>query len=294
MKIQFKLKNFKIQFLLNRVDRINSLTVFNYHQIGEHFNAIEQSRGTFTESTFFEEQMVWLNNNYKIVKLSDGLDAMNRNALDGQSVAITFDDGDKSNIEAMQILKKHNIPATFFVNSGYLDNRSAYWFNIYNFVNNSEKYRYLLTDELETNVKQLRNTNDNALYKLYSKKVESLFDEIKDDFNVYLSLKDLERMDSDLFDVSLHGCEHQRFSMMSSVWQRESILKDINALSQLKNYKPIFAIPFGRPGDWSRETIKIALELGLDIVFADEGVNYHREVGCKRIPADGRELKVLM
>ena len=294
MQIKFSVKNLKFQFSLNRIDRINSFTVFNYHQIATGFNAMEQSKGTFTDSTFFEEQMIWLKNNYNIVKLHDGLQKMNDNSLEGQNVAITFDDGDKSNIEAMDILKRHNIPATFFINSGYLNNKNAYWYNIYNFIMHSPKYGYLLTQELEENVKLLRNTDDNEFYKIYSKKVESLFELIKEDFNLYLSLNNLEQMDSNLFDVGLHGYEHQRFSMMPEQWQRDSMLKDIEVLSQLKNYRPIFAIPFGRPGDWNKETIKIALELGLDIVFADEGVNYHRDVGCKRIPADSRLLKALM
>jgi len=294
MKIAFKVKNLKFQFLLNRVDRVNNLTVFNYHQIGKNFNAAEQSAGTFTESNFFEEQMIWLKNNYNIVKLHDGLKAMDDNSLQGQSVAITFDDGDKSNIEAMKILQRHNIPATFFINSGYLDNKNAYWYNIYNYIKHSSKCKHLLTSEIEENVKLLRNTNDNEFYKTYSKKVESVFEEIKDDFNLYLSLNDIEQMDSSLFDIGLHGYEHQRFSMMSTEWQRKNLEKDIRVLSHLKNYKPIFAVPFGRSGDWNKETIKIALDLGLDIVFADEGVNYHRDVGCKRIPADFRKLKDLM
>ena len=294
MKIKFKINNFKFQFVLNRIDRINSLTVFNYHQIGKVFNATVQSKGTYTESQFFEEQMIWLKNNYTMVKLHDGLEKMYANDLQGECVAITFDDGDKSNLEAMEILKRHNIPATFFINSGYLDNKNAYWYNIYNFIKHSQKYAYLLTEELEENIKKLRHTTDAKLYGEYVNKVESLFDSIKEDFDVYLSLSDLEQMDSTLFDVGSHGFEHQRFSMMSALWQKENIEKDLESLEHLRNFIPIFAIPFGRAGDWSKETILIALELGLDIVFADEGVNYKREVGCKRIPADSRAVKELM
>ena len=121
MKVAYKINNYKFQFALNRIDRIDSLTVFNYHQIGKTFNASEQTKGTYTQSDFFEEQMLWLKNNYTIVSLEEGLAKMYDNALQGECVAITFDDGDKSNLEAMEILKRHNIPATFFINSAYLE-----------------------------------------------------------------------------------------------------------------------------------------------------------------------------
>ena len=74
----------------------------------------------------------------------------------------------------------------------------------------------------------------------------------------------------------------------------QNLLKDIDLLSKVAGYKPIFAIPFGRPYDWNNSTIKIALELNLEIVYADGGFNTSRDVGYKRIPADGRLLKKLI
>ena len=69
--------------------------------------------------------------------------------------------------------------------------------------------------------------------------------------------------------MGLHGAEHERFPMMNVDWQRQNILKNIYALSHLKSYKPIFAIPFGRPHNWTIETIKICIELDLEIVFKE-------------------------
>jgi peptidoglycan/xylan/chitin deacetylase (PgdA/CDA1 family) len=46
----------------------------------------------------------------------------NKETLDPKTVVITFDDGYKDNLlNAVPILKKYNIPATFFITSGYIN-----------------------------------------------------------------------------------------------------------------------------------------------------------------------------
>lgn len=63
----------------------------------------------------FEQRMVWLKDNFLIVPMRDFFTS----SSDKIKVAITFDDGFQSWItNAAPVLEKHNLPATFFVNSG--------------------------------------------------------------------------------------------------------------------------------------------------------------------------------
>jgi len=63
----------------------------------------------------FEQRMIWLKNNFSVVKLEDCF-TQSPNKI---KVAITFDDGFASWVtNAAPILEKLNLPATFFVNSG--------------------------------------------------------------------------------------------------------------------------------------------------------------------------------
>ena len=137
----------------------------------------------------------------------------------------------------------------------------------------------------------LRNTNDKNFYDRYSNEVESLFPLLESEFDSFVSYDDLANIDKRLFDVGSHGFNHQRFSMKDKNWQKQNIEKDIGVLSSLDSYKPIFGIPFGRPFDWNRDTIKIILDLGLDFVYANGGTNSERSMGYQRIPADNRKLK---
>ncbi len=285
-KIDIKLK-------ITRTENLNGISIFNYHQIAAEFNKKYHSEWTFTTIDFFEQQMIWLKESYKVISLEQAIEMANENLIDDKYACITLDDGDKSIFDAMRILEKHEIPATFFINSGYLGNNSACWFHIYQYIKHSQKHSSLLTDDIEENIKFIRNTNDKILYNEYAQTLEQLFIPIKDEFRMFVSFEELKRINNTLFDIGLHGYEHQRFSMMDTAWQKNNILKDRDELSSLKAYTPIFAIPFGRPHDWNIDTIKICMELGLEIVFANGGTNYARDIGYKRIPADGRILRDL-
>lgn len=290
----FNIFNLYFKIEVSRQKRDNQFVVFNYHQVGEKMDAKYHNPGNFTLIDFFEEQILWLNKNYTVITLEEAIKKANENKIDGKYACITFDDGDKSIIDAMSVLEKHNIPATFFINSGYLDNRSACWFHIYQYMKNAQKYHKYLDDDIEQNIKYLRATDDIELYDKYSTKIENLFQHIQDEFDMFVTFEQLKNINSDLFHIGSHGWEHQRFSMKSKEWQKKNIEKDINILSPLESYKPIFAIPFGRPHDWSIDTIDVIRELNLDFVYANGGTNTNRSVGYQRIPADGRILKKLI
>ena len=297
MQFGFGYGNYRVEITLTRKKRRppDALTVFNYHQIGRKFLPGIHTPGTFTETPFFEEQLRHIAREYRVISLAEGIAMLNEGRLDDRYAAITVDDGDRSVLEMVPIFRRLQMPATFFVNSGNLDNRSSYWYPIYNFVRHHERYRLLLSEEIEREIGQLRHTTDRTLYRKNMDIFQKIFEEIREDFNLYLTGKELEDIDGSIFDIAPHGYLHERFSMMDESWQRHNLKKDIEFLRRYKNYRGIFGIPFGRPGDWTHTTIRLALEEGLQIVFADGGINTAKEVGYRRIPADGRvigELKL--
>lgn len=294
MLIQYRLFDFNINIGLSRNRRRNHIVILNYHQIAARFDKKYHALWTFTDAALFEQQMVWLKRRYKIISLRQAIQITNDNAIKDNYACLTFDDGDKSIIDAMAILEKYNLPATFFINSGYLDNQASCWINIYRYIRHCEKYQSLLTAEITQHATQLRDTADKKLYRQYSRQIEQLFPIIQDDFAGVVGLADLKNINTELFDIGAHGFEHQRFSMMSAAWQQNNIAQDIAVLSELESYQPIFAIPFGRPADWTLDTINICKTLGLEIMFADGNVNCDKNIGYNRIPADNTQLKNLL
>jgi len=69
----------------------------------------------------FEEHLLALRQHFQVVSLSELKESLARGRRPGPVVALTFDDGYADNIEAaFPLLKKHGIPATFYLASGFV------------------------------------------------------------------------------------------------------------------------------------------------------------------------------
>jgi len=96
----------------------NYATILIFHRVNDF-----DSDPLTTPTPVFKNVVKVLRNNYKICSLQDLIMRIkNKETLDPKTVVITFDDGYKDNLlNAVPILKKYNIPATFFITSGYIN-----------------------------------------------------------------------------------------------------------------------------------------------------------------------------
>ncbi len=70
----------------------------------------------------FSWQMALLAKYFNVLSFSEAFEKLKTNSLPARAVCITFDDGYADNLHnAVPILKKNNLTATFFIASGYLD-----------------------------------------------------------------------------------------------------------------------------------------------------------------------------
>jgi peptidoglycan/xylan/chitin deacetylase (PgdA/CDA1 family) len=138
-------------------------------------------------------------------------------------------------------------------------------------------------------VRELRNTQDSLLYNKGREAMERLGPMGLEE-PAWVSPAFLRGLDPRLFTVGLHGHEHQRFSMMNADWQKRDLMANLEQLADLPCYAPLFAVPFGRHGDWGIETKEIAEELGLTMLLADGGLNDGPSDLIRRIPSDNLRL----
>jgi peptidoglycan/xylan/chitin deacetylase (PgdA/CDA1 family) len=275
----------------------NKLIVFNYHQSTPNFEQQRNGQYIWSETGFFEQEIKYLNEKFRIVHLMDGMKILREGRMKGTMVSLTFDDGDISvSRYIVPILEKYKIPATFFINSAYLsgDNK-GYWFNIFNYLKYGNKDQQgLITDEIAEIAANLRNTTDANYYQSQYQKVEQLGKYVDKNFTFYIDHDFLRNLNKDLFTIGLHGHEHQRFSMMPIDWQRKNIQTNIDLLSGYSAYQSVFAVPFGKPHDWNNDTINICKEFRLEFAFSNGGYNTRHSQGILRIPVDGIKVSKVL
>ena len=117
---------------LNRLARSaslwNGLIVLNYHRVGEAQGSLFDHDLWSASAEDFEQQVRFLSLNFDLIRIRDLNDLWNRKK--GRYVLITFDDGYLDNYEwAFPILKAYNSPATFFLTTGFLDDRKVAWWD---------------------------------------------------------------------------------------------------------------------------------------------------------------------
>lgn len=266
-----------------------NLIVLNFHQVTDSFNPKKHSKGTWTQVDFFKRQLEYLRDNFELISLRKMHDNFKH-----LSIALTFDDGDPSILDVViPILESYKIPATFFLNTAYMDSNGCAWPNLINYIRNINEA--LLPESFNSLKNKLRNTTNNQEYLEILSLIEPLKKIVSNFEKFTLSLRDIEKIKDDLFTIGLHGHEHQRFSRMSKEWQMQDLKRNVEVLSKFNNYLPIFAIPFGKSKDWNQDTLQICKNLGLEVMAAQGGYNpkNYNDI-YKRIPADGLELSKIL
>jgi peptidoglycan/xylan/chitin deacetylase (PgdA/CDA1 family) len=101
-------------------------TVLRYHSVSASGDYRSPTIAVSAED--FESQMSFLARHYIVFTLDELLQRLEKSDLPRNSVAITFDDGYLDNAtEALPILVRYGLPATFFVTSDAVLGKGAFW-----------------------------------------------------------------------------------------------------------------------------------------------------------------------
>lgn len=279
---------------IEQVFKKNSLWIFNFHQVSAVFDPSTQIPGTWTCLSVFEDSMKYIKQEFTLLPLKDALDRSESGQLTGRNAAITFDDGDVSLQTVLPILTVLGIPATFFINSAYLENQTADFVRILNLFQN-ENDSGAADDAIRSiELKAFRNTDDPDYYTEKTNLLSELYLQYPQKKRFYIDNDFLANLDGEQFHIGLHGHEHHRHALKSEEWQKENIERNIRYLSDFRSYEPIFAVPFGRRHDWNRDTLKICLEKQLSFLLHEGGINYGSNLLIQRIPSDNGRISSLI
>ena len=256
-------------------------TFLNYN--GKHIDLFE-----------FERQMRWLSENKRVVKLTDWIQYRPKD-----DVAITFDDSYENLYHnAVPVLMKYNLPATFFISTGFVDDLKGicrpfptnrfYWTDLIDyFINysNEEKLKLdvygkeynLKTDEgkihFAEDVKEyLKNCSpkkrDEFLH-MFRKEVTAVgidMDYTYPDIQ-NLSWEQIKEIDENpLFDIGGHTHNHEIMSYLSDSELASEITTCLETLEEKLDRKiSLFSYPEGQKKHYNKKVIQFLQDSNIAI-----------------------------
>lgn len=228
----------------------------------------------------FKSELDFFLKYFKPVSLEE---LMNNPGTNKKVFHISFDDGLKECAEIIApILWEKGIPATFFVNPGFVDNKALF---------HKYKASLILTKLVESpspeaeqillknNLQGNNILNSNILQVDILNQVAEI---IGLDFNVflkkqkpYLTTQHLLQLKNEGFSIGAHSSNHPEFWQISKKEQINEVRKSVNWVSEKINPEiKTFAFPFSDSGADKSVLQTVEKENICDITFGTAGVKY--------------------
>lgn len=209
---------------------------------------------------------------------------------------LSFDDGLRSCAEIVApLLLKKGIPATFFINSGFVDNKEL--FHRYKASLIIAEMNLHPDSEAESLLFENNLTQDNLLQANFSQR--AILDEAAEflefDFDTflgiekpYLSTTQIKDLSQKGFSIGGHSHKHPEFWKISEKKQLKHIRKSMNWVSENINQTiKAFSFPFTDDGASKNLFQRIKSENICDITFGTAGVKYDKiSSHFQRYPAE--------
>ena len=233
-----------------------------YHMINDHDVAYVKHLYTFRNVAGFEADLDFLLQEFTPVDLHAVREAKSGGApLPDHSFFLSFDDGFRELYEiVLPILKKKGIPATFFLNKNFMDNKEFFYRN-----KASLLIEHFLTNKADMNESRVKEIiEDNGLqytsFKPSIKQIEyynrHLIDEVAAacdlDFQAflkshqpYLTTEQVKSMIDDGFTIGAHSVDHAKYCTVTLDEQIRQTEESMDFVADKFNldYR-VFAFPF--------------------------------------------------
>jgi peptidoglycan/xylan/chitin deacetylase (PgdA/CDA1 family) len=270
------------------------VVILNYHQISSQFDPTTQDINIWTSLKDFEDTIITLKQEgYEFISAQKAVEIIQSNQKPIKHyVAITFDDGHKSILNVLDVMKSHKAPMTFFINSAYIDDADYNWVDIIQYFDRhpQEYYnQFKITSEDWNCINNLKNCTTSSKFIEIEHKVIEILAKV-DDFNLrHLTKRELFDLKDPLVTIGLHSDRHYDYDIMDDDILQENLERNIGFLETHPNYEPYFAFPFGRYKNSSLDVVK---KLNVTPFFHRSGVNYFDDnsFGIKRIPVSNGKV----
>jgi peptidoglycan/xylan/chitin deacetylase (PgdA/CDA1 family) len=252
------------------------LSILIYHRVLADEDPLNNWDPTDLE---FEDQIRTLSACFTMLPLGEALERLASESLPPSAACVTFDDGYADNVAvALPILKKHGVPAIFFVATGYLDGGRMWNDTVVEAIRacslaEIDLHRWgmgtLALGDVQARRRAIRTILD-RLKQVSAAEREARAAELGSIANARLPQDLMMRTDqvSALraagMEIGAHSVTHPILTQVSYAAARKEIAEGRECLSAiLREPVSFFAYPNGKPGrDYTGEHVAMVRELG--------------------------------
>lgn len=254
-----------------------------YHAIvGEEASRDRCCVGQALPRGSFERQMSWLARNAEVLPLDEylRLEEDKRGGLK-RKVAVTFDDGMVGTYEnAVPVLRKHGLPAVFFVSTSHLDGGAPLWFSYLNALCFEGVYLSVTWEGTELPLQGLAErkrarwvlgeaAERDGRPDFFCRELAERYplpEKIAREYSGMNSEQIRQMSQEGLFEIGAHTMNHVCLGRVSVATQSEEICGGKRILGKLtKNPLRYFAYP---GGDYDERTLEIVEQAGFEAAVA--------------------------
>ena len=280
------------------------LLVFNYHRVGDSSQSSFDRALWSATQVEFERQVRFLKRDFDVLRVDELDDVLSGKARRG--VLITFDDGYRDNYElAWPVLTAHGVPATFFLTSGFLDDRPVSWWDeIAWMVHVSQKAElpplFGIETPLSLSTSEAREHTIVTLLRTYKRMPSTQTAEFLEQLSqltgsgrcpqqvadsIWMTWDMVREMDQSGMDIGGHTVTHPILANTDPVEQETEIFESKRRIEQeLGHAITAFSYPVGQPDSFNETTKQLLQSAGYQHAFSFYG-GY-----CKSHPSDKYDL----
>ncbi len=260
----------------------NNNLILCFHGVSKFKSSINKRHMQVAQ---FESLLVYLKKNFEIVSIKD---IFKEKTTKRKRIALSFDDGYENNHSiAWPILKKHNLPATFYITTESFEIIDYYlWPEIFDalkiepphgkIIFNNEEFRFVnkQLQNCKTNVSiydyvKLMGQERQVVFKEFLSKydIKRILKTINPELTRFCSKEQIKEMSmSPLIEIGSHTHRHYNLSKINIELATQELKKSKEILESIIQ-KPVVSI--GYPdGDYSEKIKDIAEDVGYEYQLA--------------------------
>ena len=225
---------------------------------------------------------------YEVKPLGEIVEELKNGSLRKNCIGVSFDDGYEDNLlNAVPLLKKFQLPATFFIPSGSVGDGPFWWDVLVEILYTSKTLPSTFETVIGTEkVKfDFQHDREKSFYDFWSKLRDQSPETIKEsiagliawsgikieniDGNFPITLEQLKHMSSEkLLSIGVHTVNHPALATLPKAAQERELLDCKRYLDQhLGNHHDMVAFPYG---NYNEETLKIVAQNNFKVAFTTE------------------------